>query len=467
MPLFFVALGLLFPLVSHAHIKWFSSYGFEQAPLSLSAVFASPYFWPLFALSLLSLPAIVFLDRLAENSKAYRKFNLFLDRYASNSHLIMRVAMAAVLLMSWQADSIIAPEIAIPSPIWGWVELLLAVLLLFRETSHISGLGILIFYAMGITNHGLFHMLDYVVYPAVGLFFVLSHFKNERVRNLRLPVLYSGLGFSLCWVAFEKLIYPYWGISVLEQAPALTMGFAKDFFLEGAAFVEFTLGYLLIICLLQRPLAVVITVVFIITTSFFGKTEVMGHTMLHGALLVFIVAGPGHYYQAPIKFHRSPFMRSLFAIVNFVLLFFAMAYPYQKMASDVHARMVAQRNAAVPDGIAAPADARSPQAEITAIQDKHGGWNVYVKTNDFRFSPEHAGLAHRFGEGHAHVYVNGEKQMRLYGSWFHLNLPKGKSWLKVGLYSNDHRPYVKDGRPVAPEIEILETRESAAATHAH
>src|SRR5690606_11953951 len=135
------------------------------------------------------------------------------------------------------------------------------------------------------------------------------------------PVLYSGLGFSLCWVAFEKLIYPFWGLEVLSKQPALTMGLPHDFFLMSCAFIEFTLGYLLIICLLHRPLAIVVTLVFFTTTCFFGKTEVVGHTILHGALLVFILRGPGHYYQAPIKFHKSLVLRSLFAMVNFILLF--------------------------------------------------------------------------------------------------------------------------------------------------
>src|SRR5690606_3406940 len=96
---------------------------------------------------------------------------------------------------------------------------------------------------------------------------------------------------------------------------------------------------------LHRPLAVVITLVFFTTTAFFGKTEVVGHTILHGALLVFIVKGPGKYYQAPIRIHKSLWMRSLFAMVNFVILFLVLGYPYVNMAKAAHKKSMAEQAA--------------------------------------------------------------------------------------------------------------------------
>lgn len=257
----FLLLVFIVPISAFAHVKWFSDYSFQNPPLNLTQLM-TPYFWGLFILSLLSLPAMVYLDRFAEKSQAYNRINSFLDQYANNGPLIMRIAMGAVLLMSWQGDSIIAPEIPIPSAFWGWFEFGLALCLLSRQTTFITGFGIIFLYFLGIKEHGIFHMLDYVVYPAVGVYLILSHLKSEKLRNFDLPVLYSGLGFSLCWVSFEKMIYPFWGLSVLSKAPELTMGLPHDFFLLACAFVEFTLGYLLIICLLHRPLAIIITLTF-------------------------------------------------------------------------------------------------------------------------------------------------------------------------------------------------------------
>ena len=36
-----------------------------------------------------------------------------------------------------------------------------------------------------------------------------------------IPALYATIGFSLCWVALEKIVYPRWALYLLEQHPQL------------------------------------------------------------------------------------------------------------------------------------------------------------------------------------------------------------------------------------------------------
>ncbi len=212
--------ALLIPS-AQAHVKWFSNYDFIQPPLALSEI-ATPTFWGLLLLSLVSLPLLVWLDSAAGGSRPYRRMNGFLDRYKDEGPLIIRVTMGAVLLMSWQGNAMVAPEIAAPGDLWVWAQLVMALLLLFRETAPLTGLGMIVLYGVALAGQGVFHMLDYVVYPAVGLYLFLTHLKDVRWRNLDLPVLYSGLGFSLCWVAFEKLFYPYWGRPPSSNSPSAT-----------------------------------------------------------------------------------------------------------------------------------------------------------------------------------------------------------------------------------------------------
>ena len=51
---------------------------------------------------------------------------------------------------------------------------------------------------------------------------------------------------------------------------------------------------------------------------------------------------------------------------------------------------------------------------------------------------EHLGHA---GEGHLHLYVDGAKHTRLYGSWFHLDgLAPGAHALRVEAVANNHAP---------------------------
>jgi len=53
------------------------------------------------------------------------------------------------------------------------------------------------------------------------------------------------------------------------------------------------------------------------------------------------------------------------------------------------------------------------------------------------------------GEGHAHVYVDGEKVGRAYGEWFHLKgVAPGDREIRVTLQTNGHSEYAVDGQPV-------------------
>ena len=100
-------------------------------------------------------------------------------------------------------------------------------------------------------------------------------------------------------------------------------------------------------------------------------------------------------------------------------------------------------------------DAPAPTLDATVTRDPVSGWNVHLVTGNFRFAPEHASKAHVPGEGHAHLYVNGEKIARLYGPWAHVaSLPDGKTTIRVTLNSNDHRALAVGSEPVETTIEI-------------
>lgn len=98
----------------------------------------------------------------------------------------------------------------------------------------------------------------------------------------------------------------------------------------------------------------------------------------------------------------------------------------------------------------------SPKLEISLEPDPDSGWNLHVMVENFRFAPENAGTAHRPGEGHAHIYVNGEKIARQYGEWFHIAaMPEGRNEIAVTLNSNDHRELQVDGEPVRASVMVV------------
>ena len=218
----------------------------------------------------------------------------------------------------------------------GWYQFILALLLLFDATVPLAGLGMFGLYLIGVSQYGWFHMLDYVLYLGVAYYLTVGTASNERLRTSAIPALYLTVGLSLCWVALEKLVYPRWVLQLLEANPVLSLGLPPEFFLVAAAFVELSLGYLLIICLLARPLALTITVVFFLTTMVFGKVEVIGHTMLHAALIVFVTVGPGVGFRPPILVHSRLPVRLAFAGVNFVVLVALLMIPYLALSSTVY-----------------------------------------------------------------------------------------------------------------------------------
>jgi len=305
-------------LTVSAHVKWFSDFSFLDRPQTFGEVL-SPLVIGFAIFSALAMGIAVLLDRSLEQWSVYERIRNWLEERKDNSTLVLRIGMGATFLLSWQDSSLLAPYLPIAEG-WGWVQFALAVLLISRRATPVAGFGIIALWFVGIFNFGVFYMLDYLAFVGIGIWLLLSQFKDPAIRNLSVPALYFAVGFSLAWLGIEKLVYPQWGIEILQENPQLALGFPFEFFLTGAAFVEFVLGYLLIIGLLGRPLGLLITLVFFTTTLVFGKVEVIGHTHLHAALIVFLLNGPGNFYPAPIDIHRRLPLRIAFGVVNFVLL---------------------------------------------------------------------------------------------------------------------------------------------------
>jgi hypothetical protein len=101
------------------------------------------------------------------------------------------------------------------------------------------------------------------------------------------------------------------------------------------------------------------------------------------------------------------------------------------------------------------ADIPVPTVDLIVHKDLISGYNLEIVTENFRFAPQRASAEDTPGEGHAHLYVDGEKIARVYGRWFHLENPApGTHSLKVTLNSNSHRNLLANGRLIE-EVETL------------
>jgi hypothetical protein len=106
------------------------------------------------------------------------------------------------------------------------------------------------------------------------------------------------------------------------------------------------------------------------------------------------------------------------------------------------------------EGVVETAKGSEVTVTLTAEADAKAGCNFIMETTGFMWAPEHASGEPVAGEGHAHVYVDGEKQGRLYGPAFHLVLEPGTHEVRVSLNGNDHSGYAVDGQAVEASVTV-------------
>ncbi len=95
--------------------------------------------------------------------------------------------------------------------------------------------------------------------------------------------------------------------------------------------------------------------------------------------------------------------------------------------------------------------ANTPTIAISAPEGMTAdGGELLVETGNFVFRQAAEMVPHVDNEGHAHVYLNGLKLGRLYGSTTRIgSLLPGQYTLDISLNTNDHRPYLDDGDTVS------------------
>ncbi|MBI4781475.1 MAG: hypothetical protein HY785_09115 [Oscillatoriophycideae cyanobacterium NC_groundwater_1537_Pr4_S-0.65um_50_18] len=102
-----------------------------------------------------------------------------------------------------------------------------------------------------------------------------------------------------------------------------------------------------------------------------------------------------------------------------------------------------------------PANQPVPTVQLIAHPDAKQGWNLEVQVTNFRFAPEHVNQASTPTEGHAHLYVDGQKITRLYGNWYYLSsLTPGAHEITVSLNANGHETLMYQGEPLQASTRV-------------
>ena len=98
----------------------------------------------------------------------------------------------------------------------------------------------------------------------------------------------------------------------------------------------------------------------------------------------------------------------------------------------------------------------APKVELVVTKDAKSGYNIKIIATDFTFTPENVNEDNVLGEGHAHLYVDGEKVGRLYSPYFHYDgNVEGTKKFRVTLNANDHSEYAVDGETIESTQEVV------------
>ena len=103
-------------------------------------------------------------------------------------------------------------------------------------------------------------------------------------------------------------------------------------------------------------------------------------------------------------------------------------------------------------------DSIIPKLEKAEVfQDPISGWNLYIETEDFKFTPENVSSKHVPGSGHAHLMINGNKVARIYSNWFHIpQLEYHIKELEITLNSNSHAIMSVNEKPISIKLIDIE-----------
>lgn len=97
-----------------------------------------------------------------------------------------------------------------------------------------------------------------------------------------------------------------------------------------------------------------------------------------------------------------------------------------------------------------------PSVSLAIAPDPIGGWNLEIQTENWTFAPERVNQASVVNEGHAHLYLNGEKLTRIYSQWYYLpSLPEGDHTLTVSLNANGHEALTYNEEPIEASIDLV------------
>lgn len=269
-----------------AHVKWFCAYDVAGQPQGLENVLCPNFEW----LTALAVGCLTF-GCLAEGTPLGGALLNALDRVTArvrtDTELLVRAALGFFLVSLWGMGGIIlTPELKTDLTWIPWLQLGMAVCLIWRRTLPLAGAGIVFLFALATRQYGMFHLADYPVFLGIAAYLVLQGLGRQPYGIRPLDIVRYAAAVTLMWASVEKWAYPEWTAPLLAAKPEMTLGATPELFMQAAGVIEFTLAFALIWTpLVRRTAAIILAAIFISAVFEFGKVDAIGHSGIIVVLL--------------------------------------------------------------------------------------------------------------------------------------------------------------------------------------
>jgi hypothetical protein len=278
------------PTSALAHVKWFAPYDVSKPPMPVEGVMTQHFLLVFTAFTLLMVGSFM-ADRLA--AKRHWALAVFGANEELEERLVRGGTTAFFMALFAAGGVILTPELQTSDGWSAWLQLGIAASMLSMRTCIFGSLGILVLYAYGVLQYGMFHLSDYPMFLGLAAYLALTSFESERLRSYRMVILHVSICVCLMWGAVEKWAYPQWTYPLLVARPYLTFGFDAGDFMVIAGFVEFAFAFYMLTGLSMLRLAILgLGTIFIAAVFDFGKVDAIGHLPILVAMTAMFVHGP-------------------------------------------------------------------------------------------------------------------------------------------------------------------------------
>lgn len=319
--------AILLPAEALSHVKWFFPYDLSNPPLPVGDVL-TPTFVYVYLLSVIGIYAFFCVDRYLHRKRFLANHLVRFSVNAGQSFWILRISVSVFFVSLFVfglqgAGILLTPELHTNNPAVKWLQLAMAGFALYRPITPLIGLGIFILYGLAIEQYGIFHMLDYMIFLGVGVYFSLSGLKDQKWLTVRYVTLFASTGLTLLWASIEKWGYPYWTYPLLQNDASLLMGMSPQFYMVLAGFVEFNITFILLssASIFSRIIALGLQSVFVLAIFKFGLIDAIGHLLIIAILFILVVRGPTTAREFLVLSDKSLWTEAYFMTGLYILAF--------------------------------------------------------------------------------------------------------------------------------------------------